>query len=147
LGLARLTKVIHKGMGSLEDFEHTTSVGRRSEFRPDGLYWKGATRPTDEFLEFQSGIGEMALCRIGSACLRKIARVSGSPKSSEPAEEKTAYLKPGIGSQNAQNIARHPLQIFATICLGFFYHITCQTEAKNYNSLRIDGKHIRNQSI
>jgi hypothetical protein len=33
---------------------------------------------------------ESTFCvRISLACLRKIARVSGSPKSSEPAEEKT----------------------------------------------------------
>jgi hypothetical protein len=33
--------------------------------------------------------GVRVLCLISLACLRKIARVSESPKSSEPAEEKT----------------------------------------------------------
>jgi hypothetical protein len=32
-------------------------------------------------------VGEYVLCRIGLACLSKIARASGSPKSSEPADE------------------------------------------------------------
>lgn len=130
-------------MESFEDFEHTTSVGRRFKFRPDGPYWKGSAHPTDELQKFHSGTREMPLCRIGSACLRKIARLSGSPKSSEPAEEKRPISNP----EPAPECAKFCQITTADICNYLFrIFLTYQTEAKTPTSHRL-VKHTVNQSI
>jgi hypothetical protein len=70
-------------MGIIPDLGYTTSAGGGSplELLPDKEQGPAVC------LEMRS-VREYVLCRIGLACLGKIARVSGSPNSSEPAEKK-----------------------------------------------------------
>jgi hypothetical protein len=51
------------------------------------------------FLEDAGECVEYVLYRIGLACLRKIARVSDSPNSSEPAEKKNSLLLSAKGER------------------------------------------------
>jgi hypothetical protein len=55
-----------------------------------GVHYSQRTSACD--LQVVGGVEGEILYRIGLACLNKIARVSGSPKSSEPAELKNSLM-------------------------------------------------------
>ena len=74
--------------------ENTTSGGPEvrgpaRRIARDTLEILPANRRVPETCIVGGDAGVCVLCRISLACLRKIARLSESPKSSEPADEKT----------------------------------------------------------
>ena len=74
--------------------ENTTSggpevLGPARRIARDTLEILPANRRAPETCIVGGDAGVCVLCRISLACLRKIARLSESPKSSEPADEKT----------------------------------------------------------
>jgi hypothetical protein len=50
--------------------------------------------------------GEYVLYRIGLACLMKIAQVSDSPKSSEPADKKNSLLLRANGGRSENHFKK-----------------------------------------
>jgi len=79
-------------MGILPELGHTTSVGdgfpgSSKWFVLDPLTFLPDNEQVPGVCLEMGDAEEYVLCRIGRACLGKIARVSGSPKSSEPADE------------------------------------------------------------
>jgi hypothetical protein len=73
-------------MGILPDLGYATSVGGGFPDSDPLQLLPDKEQISAVCLEIRS-VGEQILYRIGLACLSKMARVSGSPKSSEPADE------------------------------------------------------------